>query len=188
MILYIADGITRIALRIKQLGGRSQLISWHNLRMIVHRGQLDCNPCFAGTRLIFTGCWPTGRTNVDVANCRPHVPPFFCDAFELDQDGRVVFRLGDHFSKRPYGRYTAIVIEVPPNKKPVTPFNLLADSIKKTEENNNFNCIPDEPVMHIRHPKPCVLAEFEIDYGPKCHDHIIDQVVYEHALNTCGED
>lgn len=200
MIIYLTQGMTRLALRVKELGDRRQLLDWRKLQLLIQPGQLDngCGCGCGGSPWILTGCWPGHRTGVDIANPVPwDFPTIVYDAQEVDAEGRVVFRLDDKFQDLPCGRYTGVLRVFPHGKiplnmkqlgnlgrKPVKPGLIIPDEYKFGQ-----NCAPDFPEP-CDPPPPvpcCILTTFDIDLGPCCSDHMVDQVAVTFALNTCGE-
>lgn len=199
MILRITEGMTRLALRIKEVGGRRQVTDWQHLQLLIRPGEHGPNPCCGmGSPWFLTGCWPGKRTNVDVANPHWHFdfPTIAYDAFELDAEGRVVFRFCDRLWALPHGRYSGTVRI---SNRALVPYNLLPFvNLGKPPEDADYmppeyrigqECDPrfPEPYCPPPPPKCCDLAKFDIDLGPACSDHLIDQVAVEFAIDTCGE-
>lgn len=200
MIVYLTQGMTRLALRVKEAGDRRQLTDWRLLQLLIQPGQIDTQGCGPnGSPWILTGCWPGKRTDVDVANPVPFDFPTICyDAFELDADGRIVFRLDEKFWHLPTGRYTGILRVFHQRK---TPLNMLPYVNLGRKPAKPGVAIPPEylvgqncePVFPSPPPPPipalcCVLTTFDIDLGPTCSDHMVDQVAVNFAISTCGEE
>lgn len=198
MIVYLTQGISRIAFRIKTYGNQSQLADWHGLQLLIVAGEAgqpcNCNP--GGSPWFFYGCWPGVRTGEDVANTRPDVPVMCFPAFGTDNEGRIVFRLGDKLSTTPPGRYTGIVRLVPKMK----PLNMVPlYSLGKPKAPEKVILPPEfafgavscsdapEPKPEPKKPEPacCTLAVFDIDIGPECSDHFIDQTAVTLMLDNC---
>lgn len=197
MILYLTQGMTSVALRIKETNRQSQLTDWRQLQLLIQPGERHWNECFMGSPWILTGCWPGHRTDVDIANYRPEFPTICYDAEELDPDGRVVFRFDQRLWCLPPGRYLGSVRTYPQGSSGwMPPFNLTHDLSREALSNKKIT-IPQEyhtetcyyepgdcpppPVM----PQCCILARFDIDLGPACHEHIIDQAAVNYAVITC---
>lgn len=209
MIVHITQGMTRLGLLIKDYGTNRILTDWRVLQLVVTPGQFDkcCAP--AGSPWYLTGCWPGKRTGVDVANWRPDFPAIVYDAFELDPDGRIVFRLDERLHRLPPGRYTGAV-RTYFGKRPRTTCGPACDGRPQDIPAMVIRPAPKRPRVHIppeyrigaercpidlsvpppKPPKPrpvsCVLAVFDIDLGPICSDHLIAQATAEFALADCG--
>lgn len=192
MILYITRGTARIALRVRELNQNSQLTDWKQLQLLVQPGQwdVDCGP--NGSPWFLYGCWPGKRTGVDIANPHFDFPIIVYNAYELDNDGRIVFRLDERLYSLPNGRYTGILRVMPH----VPPFKMTPIVLPKPEERDipaeykiGRNCEVDfpEPPPVPHEPKCCVLAHFDIDLGPECSEHYIDQVTVD-MRSGCGID
>ena len=208
MIVHITHGMTRLGLHIKEYGSGRLLVDWESLQLLISPGQYDscCGP--NGSPWILTGCWPGKHTGVDVANARPDFPTIIYDAFELDADGRVVFRLDDYLFRLPSGRYTgAIRTFYNPNRKqnactpPCMGSSKYPAVVLKPAPRRPHHIIPPEYLigatdcavdlaLSVKPPKPkpksCVLAVFDIDLGSVCSDHLVSQVNVEFALSDCA--
>lgn len=204
MIVYLSRGMTRLALRIRELGEGRQLTDWRRLQLLIQRGQFDRKGCGPnGSPWFLEGCWPGHCTGIDVANPQPVDFPTICyNAYDLDADGRVVFRLDEKFQSLPTGRYsgtlrtTATGFSLPLNmlpgvnlgREPIKPGVILPPGFRpgdvfRPDPTNSPVCGP------FPHPEPCcILTMFDIDIGPECSDHMVDQVVVDFALSTCGEE
>lgn len=170
-------------------------------------------PHVPGSPWVLTGCWPGHWTDIDVANFRPHDLPEYhaivLPAYGLDNDGRVVFLLNDAFRGFPYGRYEGQIRVRPahPDSPPVLPLPLIQRPPKDGRgippEYQNCCSFPISVPMDLgpkhapppsgvlchhrpRKPKCCVLASFDIDYGPGCSDHIVQDVVADFLHPTRG--
>jgi hypothetical protein len=190
-----------LALRVKEIGGQRQVTSWQELQLLIQPGQAGVDQmCFMGSPWILTGCWPGHRTGVDVANFRPDFPTICYNAHELDADGRVVFLLDNKLWCLPMGRYHGVLRVWPhlPSRPWGLPYNVTHDLSREAlpkhvvvpEEfrSGTVDCPFRFPEPEPCPPKPecCILAEFDIDLGPQCHDHVIDQVSVEYTKNFCG--
>lgn len=196
MIIYITQGVSRLTFRLKTYGNASQLSDWRNLQLLILPGEYGC-PCGeGGSPWIFRGCWLRGRTDVDIANFRPDIPALCYKAFEVDDKGQVVFRLDQRMFDLPPGRYTGI-LRLAPKMKPLnlTPLYNLGKSAIKDEvilppgyEFSKNSCssepVPPEP-LPAPEPKCCELAKFDIDLGPECVDHYVDQAAVTLAITNC---
>ncbi len=200
MIVYLNQSITTLALRIKENGDRSQLLDWRSLQLIISPPHPKYDPCYMGSPWFLWGCWPGKRVGVDVAN--QHVPDFpsICiNAQETDADGRVVFPVGEHVRCLPVGRYLGAVQSAPQSSRvPHLPYNMIVNLGRNVYPKGKI--IPPEyqrEACSIDMPPPpcipepvcscCILAEFDIDIGPACHEHIIDQAAVDYAITYCGE-
>lgn len=190
MILYINRGTARLALRVREINQTSQLTSWQQLQLLIQPGQWDedCGP--NGSPWILHGCWPGKRTGVDIANPHFDFPIIVYQAYEMDNDGRVVFLLDEKLYALPNGRYTG-VLRVMPH---VPPFKMSPIVLPKPHEmdipdeykiGRNCDVSFPEPPHPPRQPECCILARFDIDLGPECSDHYIDQVTVD-MHNGCG--
>lgn len=198
MIVYLTQGVSRIAFRIKTYD-QSQLADWHGLQLLIIAGEAGqpCDCGVGGSPWFFYGCWPGVRTGEDVANTRPADVPVMCfPAFNTDNEGRVIFRIGDKLSTIPPGRYTGIIRLVPKMK----PLNMVPlYSLGKSPEPEKAILPPEfsfgeiscsdtpAPRPEPKKPEPacCTLAVFDIDLGPECSDHFIDQTAVTLMLNNC---
>ena len=197
MIVYINQGTRKLAIRIANRSTGDYAASYEDMQLFIRPGPMDGCDCWeGGSPWYFYGCWPGHPTGVDVANPwkRRDIPTLVYDAAELDDDGRVVFNLDERLDQIPAGRYTGIIQTTPLRGFAFDPDKLLVVKPKPAEkvlpEGYDFpSCGIDYPPAEP--PKPpkeaCILAIFEIDLGPSCGDHFIDQVVLEPANNICGE-
>lgn len=200
MILTITRYTTRLALRIKSLLDRAQLTDWRQLQLVIDRPrECACSKHVPGSPWILTGCWPFHPTGVDLANpCLPDFPAIVIDAFDSDDEGRVVFILDERIHSLPSARYSG-TLRVHPHQLPI---NVAADLARHKEcrpwgqngamirydTNKRLQvCTPTHavpcPPRHV-----CELAHFDIDLGPECAQHMIDQAVVEFANGGCGDD
>lgn len=199
MIIKLSEGAARLAMRVKETGSGRQLIDWHMMQLLIQPGQHDecCGP--NGSPWYLHGCWPMHPTGVDIANHRPDFPTICYNAFELDEEGRVVFMLDHHLWTLPHGRYTGILRLYPHGRTPVN-LKCLQDVGRKApkpgviippefEPGAREGCIKTEPMPVPPPPPPqcCILSTFDIDLGPLCSDHIVDQVSVENVLINCEE-
>lgn len=197
MILQITPDISRVAVRIRNWTNQRYLADWEHIQLVIEPGQRDGSCCHqGGSPWYLHGCWPGKLVGVDVGNPpRPDFPAFCIPAFERDSHGRIVFILPERWKMVPPGRYTGLVRYAPASDIPVNIWQYLHRP--KEDERpvfpeglGSYSCVPQE---HIE-PKPkfechtCILAQFDIDYGPRCSDHIIDQAALEFSLSTCEED
>ena len=187
MIIRIDPDAVRLALRVKA-GPNFQVGSWRGLQLLVEPGPGPCD-CGGGSPMYFLGCWPgpsqTGP-GVDVANFRPDFPAIVIEAFELDAEGRVVFRIKDAFRGLPPGRYRGTLRFCPPMEPMcLTPLRDLGkpktDEVRLPEGyefalNQCGDPFPDPPPPPPPPARCCVVAAFGIDLAPSCGDHYVDQI------------
>lgn len=187
MIVRIDPDAVRLALRVKA-GPGLQVGSWRGLQLLVEPGPRP-DECGGGSPMYFLGCWPgpsqTGP-GIDVANFRPDFPAICIEAFELDQEGRVVFRIKDALKTLPPGRYRGTLRYAPPmDPMCMTPLHDLGkpkkDEVKLPEgyEAALVQCgdpFPEDALPPPPPPQCCVVAVFGIDLAPSCGDHYIDQI------------
>lgn len=201
MIVHLTQGMTRLALRIKQVGSNVQLTDWRKLQLLIQPGQYDTQGCGPnGSPWILTGCWPGKRTDVDIANQRTYFQTICYNAFSLDADGQVVFHLDDQLWSLPTGRYTGTLRL---HSRGRAPYTLQEGVFLGRRPVPPGVIVPDEYLVgkncDVKFPRPpdppippcapcCNLAVFDIDLGPVCSDHIIDRTTVEFALNTCGDE
>lgn len=195
MILHLTQGMSMLALRIKEIGSMRQVISWEDLQLLIQPGQHDAQSCYPnGSPWILTGCWPGKRTGVDVANWRPDFPTIVYPAYKLDAEGRVVFHLDERLWELPTGRYTGILRAAPIKQCYDFPHVLLSVAPPPPDRGipqqylfGRDCCVDTPPDVPPRpEPKCCILSTFDIDLGPMCSDHMIDQVSVDFKLDTCG--
>ena len=179
MIIRIDPDAVRLALRVKA-GPNFQVGSWRGLQLLVE--------------------WPgpsqTGP-GVDVANFRPDFPAIVIEAFELDMEGRVVFRIKDAFKGLPPGRYRGTLRFCPPMEPMcLTPLRDLGkpkkDEVRLPEgyEAALAQCgdpFPDPPPPPPPPARCCVVSVFGIDLAPSCGDHYVDQIAAS-VQEGCMED
>lgn len=194
MILTLTRYTTRLALRVKSILDLAQVTDWRNLQLVITPPHECPNSCHVpGSPWILTGCWPFHPTGIDLAN--PPVPdfaPIVLDAFETDDHGRVVFIIGERVWNLPSGRYGGI-LRVHPHKLPIN----IAAAIKRSQiaprpagasvrYDNGFKHPCDmEPMEVVPRQRVCELARFDIDLGPECAQHMVDQAVVEFARADC---
>lgn len=193
MILYLTRGVARLALRVHELNQMGRITSHEDIQFVIQPGQwdMDCGP--NGSPWILTGCWPGKITDVDIANPpQPDFPALIYDCFETDADGRLVFLMDERLWRMPNGRYSG-TIQVRPH---VQPFTMTPFVLPKPEERDipaeykiGRDCEPQfpKPVLPPPPPRCCVLARFDIDLGPECSDHYIDQITVD-MRDGCGID
>lgn len=206
MIIRLTRDTATLALRIKEYtaDGR-QLVSWEDLHLLVLPGERACGCDVGGSPLIFTGCWPGKLTDVDIANWRPDFPAIDMPAFKMDAEGRAVFRISEAVRELPSGRYTGEVHFIPSmTPQPIVESCLLPSGkvvfVLPQPENRGIPreylepaCCgdpfpPAKPAPKPRKPESCILLKFDIDLGPECSNHLLDQVVVEFLSSTCGVD
>lgn len=196
MILHLNSDTTRVALNILHWPTSRHISDWRNLSLVITPGQDDnCSCCHTGgSPWYLWGCWPGKPTGVDVANPpKPDFPPFYIDAHEYDNKGMVVFILPERWKQIAYGRYTGRIV-YNDHTVPVLPFIPLPETFKPQPPDlypyNSCSTPPSvpKPCPLPPPPPPCVLAKFDIDYGYKCSEHIIQEAAIKLALSTCEED
>lgn len=184
MILQLTDDATSIGIRIKGIPNQQYLADWQGLALGIMPGERGCACCHTGGSPWYVwGCWPGHRTGVDLMNPPPpDFPAFHISASDI-KDNLVIFNLPDRWRKTvPYGRYTGFV-RYQPEKVFYDPVN--------SRVNLGVVPVPQDPGCYEYHEhcgcpmppplKPCVLAEFDVDYGPRCSQHIIDRIDVELA-------
>lgn len=198
MIMRLSEGVSRIALKVRDVGTQRILTDWRMLQLLIQPGQydVDCGP--NGSPWFLHGCWPMHPTGVDIANYRHDFPTLCYNADELDPDGRVVFGLDHRLWELPKGRYSGILRLYPHGRLPVN-LRMVHDVHKRPAPKGivipeeykagEHGCSPEfpRPVPHPKPPKCCILYQFDIDLGPLCSDHIVDSVAADFAINYCGE-
>lgn len=200
MIIRITEDTTRIGFRLRDWKNSRILTDWEHIMLVIAPGQLD-QPCWVpgGSPLYLYGYWPGKPTGVDIANPPPpDFPSLAMPAFEMGDNCTVIFLLHKYFYELPHGRYTGILQYHPrgvervvnenikPTEKSVTPF----DWIPPKYWDGAVPCSePAPPIPKPVPPRPsfCVLGTFDIDYGQRCDEHIIDLVTVEYALNHCED-
>lgn len=195
MILSLTRYTTRLALRVKNLIDYGQLTDWHALQLVIMPGEERRSSCHVGgSPWVLTGCWPFHPTGIDVANPpRPDFPAIVLDAFDSDDEGRIVFQLDQRVHMLPNGRYTGL-LRIHPHTPPI---NLDAIARLKVRAplgaavryDNDGTIVPCEDKLVPMPPKQeaCVLARFDIDLGPECAQHMVDQCAVELARPLCGD-
>lgn len=182
MILQLFEDTTSVGIRIKAIPGQYYLADWKGLALGITPGERGCACCHTGgSPWTLHGCWPGHRTGIDLMNPPPpDFPAFFIQASEV-KDDLVIFNLPDRWRKTvPFGRYTGFV-RYQSEKVYYDPVNLRV--------NLGALPMPQDPGCYEYHEtcgcpmppplRPCVLAEFDVDYGPRCSQHIIDRIDVE---------
>lgn len=198
MIIYINQGSRTLSIRIANRSTGDIAASWEDIQLLVKPGPAHGCDCWeGGSPWVFNGCWPGHRTGVDIANPwkRENIPTMVFAAESFSDDGHLVFTLDDRLDQVPPGRYTGIVQRTPIQDVKYDPYTLLHIPDAPPEKvviPKGFDfpaCSVDIPPAEPPEPpkEACVLAVFDIDLGPSCGDHFIDQVILEPALGTCGE-
>lgn len=201
MIVYLTRYTTRLAVRLRTTTDGAQLTDWQQLQLII----MPRPRCWTGgSPWILTGCWPFHPTGIDVANPPlPDFPAIVMDAFDTDEEGRIVFILDKRVHELPNGRYFGLLRIHPHN----VPINIAAldrqkyhDHVpwaqqgrgaaitynRETQSNRMVPC-NGERLFH-KPPRPCCdLFSFDIELGPECAQHMVDQAVVEFARSTCGD-
>lgn len=202
MILQLTEDTTRIGIRIKSLPYGAHAADTECVQLVILPGQKDAGTCChtGGSPWFLRGCWPGKLIGVDIANPpAPDFPAICINAFERNADGQLIYILPERWKQLPYGRYTG---EVRYQPKASTPINLLPwvklgrfegtpDYLPPWVKEHNHCCpFPEQtpPPPPVFHEHCCILTSFDIDYGPRCSAHIIDQVGLEFSLSTCEED
>lgn len=193
MILQLNYDTTRIALSVKHWPTGRHVGDWRNLHLAITPGQDDSQNCChtGGSPWYLWGCWPGKLTGVDIANPpAPDFAPFIIPAHERDSSGRIVFILPERWRQVAYGRYTGAVWYMQPYVlPPVLP--RLPKKYPTPDLYPSAECStpPAEPCKPAPMQEPaCILAKFDIDYGYKCSEHIIDEAAVALSLSTCEED
>lgn len=180
MILRLTDDATSVGIRIK--AWKRYLADWQGLALGITPGERHGQHCCSqgGSPWYVWGCWPGHHTGVDLMNPpRPDFPAFFIQANDL-KDNLVIFNLPDRWRKTvPFGRYTGF-IRYQPERVFYDPIN--------SRVNLGAVRVPQDPGCYEYHEhcgcplpalRPCVLAEFDVEYGPRCSQHIIDRIDVE---------
>lgn len=195
MIVTLTRYMTRLALRIRNSNNSDQLTDWQNLQLVIAPmpPQKGCH--VGGSPWFLHGCWPFHPTDVDLANPRlPDFPAIVMDAFETDAEGRVVFLMDRRVHELPNGRYLGTVrahahtppINLPTAQKPAA-WEPMGAATHYDADHVRVPCDPVAPIFSP-HAPACDLYTFEIDLGPECAQHIVDQAVVDLARSDCGDD
>lgn len=102
-IVRLPCGQYELAIRIVTPGcfGR-QIVGTEGLYLMIR--DVDCGECGL-TTLHFEGCWAGHETPVTYYGCAPDRPALVYPAFDVTDDGEVLFRFDDRLSELPRGRY-----------------------------------------------------------------------------------
>lgn len=199
MILRITEGISRLCFKLKHWPSQTYMRDWKNLQLLITPGEYNeckCDKNKALSPWIFKGCWMGEYHNIDINQpVRQDFPAFCIPAFETDEDGRIVFILPERWKDMCFGRYTGTIRYQPSYAR--IPFNAVPGFDISYKEPPS--AVPPEftapGCMDGRIPKPepakpmppcCVLARFDLDFGPRCSEYITEQAAFEVAL--CRED
>lgn len=204
MIIRLTEETSKVGFRIRDWKNSQFLTDWPHLQLCIRAGQLDQPRGPNGSPWYLYGYWPGKPTCVDLANPpMPDFPAMVLPAFEKGDNCEVIFHLPKRFHELPYGRYTGILMycpegsfklvnwKQPPKTKeaPDDPFDWIPPQFRP----GAMGCCP-KPLPQCPPPPPkqhnecCVLGLFDIDYGLRCDEHIVDLVTVQYALNTCEED
>lgn len=178
MILQLTEDTTSIGIRLRTIPNQKYLADWQGIVLGITPGQrYGCDCCNSGGSPWYVwGCWPGHRTGVDLMNPPPpDFPEFFIQAQDF-HDNLVIFNLPDRWRKTvPFGRYTGFLRYMPVKMVPINALiNLGAQPMPQDP-----GCYHTPPEPCGCPPRPCVLAEFDVDYGPRCSQHIIDRIDVE---------
>lgn len=188
MILQLNEDTTSIGIRIKSWRNQRYIGDWQGLVLGIMPGERGCHDhdcCHTGGSPWYVwGCWPGHRTGVDLMNPRkPDFPAFFIHASAID-NLLVIFNLPERWRQTvPFGRYTGFV-RYQPEQMAFDPINSRTNFglVKPAVTDPGCYQTPPESCScqgYEPHPGPCVLAEFDVDYGPRCSQHIIDRIDME---------
>ena len=195
MIVSLTRYTTRLALRIRTTTDGAYLTDWRKLQLVISPNRhCKCN----GSPWFLSGCWPFHPTGVDVANSvPPDFPAIVIDAFEQDAEGRIVFPLDQRVHSLPNGRYHGTVRA----HEHTLPINIAAilygreqkdlqrgASVQYRTDGQQTPCDENPPLKEPQPAPCCNLVSFDIDLGPECAQHMIDQCAVEFAYNDCGVD
>lgn len=189
MILQLTEDATSIGIRIRDWANQRYLVDWQGLALGILPGEHSCHGsqhcCEQGGSPWFVwGCWPGHRTGVDLMNPpRPDFPAFYIQASDVNaKDNLVIFNLPDRWRKTvPFGRYSGFV-RYQPDKIFYDPINSHVNlGVVPTPKDPGCYHTPPQPCGCPMPPplRPCILAEFDVDYGPRCSQHIIDRIDVE---------
>lgn len=201
MILRLTDDTARVGFRLVDWKNSRILADWEHLMFVIRPGQID-QPVWVpnGSPIIMHGYWPGIPTEVDIANPPPpDFPSMVMPAFEMGDDCTVVFLLDKRFHELPHGRYTGLLeyhprgvervvnLNTKPSEKKQIPFNWIPPKYwlgvtTCCAQPPERPCWESHPPLHC-----CVLGMFDIDYGMRCDEHIVDLVTVQYALNTCED-
>lgn len=202
MIIRITDDTTKVGFRVRDWKNSQFLADWRHLQFVVRPGQIDQPRGPNGSPWYLYGYWPGKPTGVDLANPPlPDFPAMVMPAFEMGDNCEVVFELPKRFHDIPHGRYTGLLMYCPSgpvkvvnlDDKPVEPPPNILEWLPPKYHAGALGCCP-HPVPPCPPPPPrhhnecCLLGMFDIDYGPRCDEHIVDLVTVQYALNVCEED
>lgn len=196
MILSLNRYTPRLALRIRNTVDRGQTTEWEKLQLVIEPAPMRKGCHVGGSPWFLCGCWPFHPTGVDVANpCAPEFPAIIIDAEGTDLEGRVQFPLKDKIWDLPNGRYLGTVrihshtppINIPVVQKAYSVFGQLGAASTYNESKNKIPCCCPHPIKLVSEPS-CELFSFEIDLGPECAQHMVDQVEATVQRSTCGDD
>lgn len=195
MIVYLTQGARQLALRLRETGSFNPVTRWEDIQLLIAPGQYDnqCGP--NGSPWFLSGCWYNAPTGVDVANYRPDFPTIVYCAADLDEENRIVFHLDERLDNLPAGRYSGTLRQAPMKGLVFEPMSLRVGPKQPDRGiplmyHPEMACdvkFPDGPVKFEPPQHCCVLAQFDIDLGPACVDHMIDQISVEMAMCPFGD-
>lgn len=197
MIVQITEDTKSIAIRVKAWPIQRYVGDWQDIYLVIMPGQRgghccghddDCCCHQGGSPWILYGCWHFHRTGVDLMNPpRPDWPAFFIQGELLDDKKQLVFTLPERWKKDVFfGRHTGELRYQPYKPAPVN-FRPVRPPKDKPQTwaflDPGCGCAVPRPHPAAPPPPPpphrCVLARFDIDYGPRCSQHIIDRISLE---------
>lgn len=188
MIVQFTEDTAKVAVRVKAWPIQRYAADWQHIYLVILPGQTDNRCCCqGGSPWILHGCWPLHPTGVDLMNPRqPDFPAFFIQAETLDDKNQLVFDLPERWKQTvPWGRYTGEIHYRPQAIVPVNFRRVVPEGEKPaTWEflDPGCGCNMPKPVPHCPGEPPphvCILSRFDIDYGPRCSEHIIDRIALE---------
>lgn len=182
MILQLTEDTTSIGIRIRAIPMQDYLTDWRGLALGIMPGERNCACCpTGGSPWYVWGCWPGHRTGVDLMNPpKPDFPAFYIQASDV-KDNLVIFNLPDRWRKTvPFGRHSGFV-RYQSDKVFYDPINSHVNlGVVPMPQDPGCYHYDAQPCCSTPPPlKPCILAEFDVDYGPRCSQHIIDRIDVE---------
>lgn len=175
MIITITELTPKLSIRLNTYGREYRVTNWKEIQLVISPlpGSGDCAGFVPLSPWYFYGCWPGVRTGVDVnaSNGGFDFSPIIYDAFECDPDGRIVFLLDDRMWSLPHGRYHGMLRSYPARQT----YAVCAQ--QGVWPSSSTSLVEDRSER-----RSCILSCFDIDYGPICVEHFIDQIKVDMAL------
>jgi len=108
MIIKLRYGQPQLKLRLVEAACTGTVLSKDGLSLVIREPELDPKLCVRTSPWVIEGCWPHYRGPHDTTP--PPKPSLVYPAFDMDDDGSIIFQLDNKLSAWPPGRYLGTVV------------------------------------------------------------------------------